>query len=145
MTTQPPPMIVIHDADGARAALAAARALGRRVTLLSPPATSAALGPGVFAESVAAGAEDAAPVEALYDCADQAGLAMAALRRGGLDVVVDLPAETAAKIAELARARGRRAYAPGDLDGRAVLDLNAEFASGRAEARVTRFLEDHPQ
>jgi len=147
-SADPAPAVIVRDAAEARAALAAAAALGRRVALMSPPGVSAALGPGVFAECVAAAGDHAAALdEALFDCGDAAGLAMAALRRGGLDVIVDLPDETRARIADMAVQQGRRAFARDTaLAGRAVLDLAADAgATAATEARVTRFLEALPQ
>lgn len=150
------PLIVVHDATEARAALAAAARQGVAVTLLSPPTTSAALGPGIFAECVdfARPGFEHVLAGALFDCGDAAGLAMAALRRGGLDVLIDSPddplaetlAETQAKIADLAGQLGRRALSRRDpgFAARPVLDLaNSDNTGGDVETRVTAFLQAH--
>ncbi len=121
--------IVVDDTAAARAALQAAALAGRKVMLVSPPATSAAMGPGVFAESIVqakAGLEHAL-AGAVFDCGDAAGLAMAALRLGGIDVLADLPDDTAGKIAELAAAHGRRAWRRG-ADGLMLSTLPGEPA-----------------
>jgi hypothetical protein len=76
--------IVIHSLDHARAALAAAAACGREVTLASAPAAALQAGPGWF-KAVIEEAREAYPqvtVTAILDCSDQPGAAMAALRLG---------------------------------------------------------------
>jgi hypothetical protein len=111
-------LIVARDTASARQALEAALKAGRRVLLASPPETSAAMGPGMFAECIdaaKAGLEQAF-AGAVFDCGDAAGLAMAALRRGGMDVVSDLAGDAQAKIEELARAQGRRAWRRAELE-----------------------------
>jgi hypothetical protein len=120
-------LIVVGDTATARTALESAAAAGRRITLLSPAATSAAMGPGIFAEIVeiaGAGLEHAL-AGAVFDCADAAGLAMAALRRGGMDVLTDLDGDALAKLDELAEAQGRRVLRCDDpaLTIRAAEDL----------------------
>jgi hypothetical protein len=132
--------IIVHDLHQARAALAAAAQLGRRVALQSPAATSAAMGPALFSEICAlAQAEHAqAFAGARYDCGAEAGQALAAIRQGGLDILIDLPAETAAKLRDMAEQAGVRAI---EKSGAPVLDLaNTEDAT----ECVLRFLETHP-
>jgi hypothetical protein len=81
--------VVVHDLDQARLALAAARAVGRPITLLSAPAAASAVGPAWFAtlvRTVRAEFPDI-EVEAILDCDRAAGRAMAALQTGFNGVV----------------------------------------------------------
>ena len=83
-----PREIVIHSFDHARAALAAAAACGKEVTLASAPGAALQAGPGWF-KSVIEQAREAYPevgVTAILDCSDQPGAAMAALRLGLKDL-----------------------------------------------------------
>lgn len=83
-----PREIVIHSFDHARAALAAAAACGKEVTLASAPGAALQAGPGWF-KSVIEQAREAYPevgVTAILDCSDQPGAAMAALRHGLKDL-----------------------------------------------------------
>ena len=76
--------IVIHSLAHARAALAAAAACGKEVTLASAPAAALQAGPGWF-KAVIDQARAAYPhvaVTAILDCSDQPGPALAALRLG---------------------------------------------------------------
>ena len=76
--------IVVHDLAQARIAVAAARAAGRPVTLLSAPAAASAVGPAWFAtlvRTVRAEFPDL-EIEAILDCGRAAGRAMAALQSG---------------------------------------------------------------
>jgi hypothetical protein len=81
--------VVVHDLDQARLALAAAREVGRPITLLSAPAAASAVGPAWFAtlmRTVRAEFPDV-EVEAILDCDRAAGRAMAALQAGFNGVV----------------------------------------------------------
>jgi acyl-CoA reductase-like NAD-dependent aldehyde dehydrogenase len=76
--------VIIHSLADARAALAAAAALGVPVTLASAPGASAYVGPAWFQELVALAAAEVpeADVEAVIDCADRPGDVLLALRLG---------------------------------------------------------------
>ena len=76
--------IVIHSLDHARAALAAAAACGKDVTLASAPGAALQAGPGWFKAVIehASAAYPLVGVTAILDCSDQPGAAMAALRLG---------------------------------------------------------------
>jgi hypothetical protein len=92
--------IVIHALDHARAALAAAAACGKDVTLVSAPGAALQAGPGWF-KSVVEQAREAYPrvaVTAILDCGDQPGAAMAALRLGLKDLRFHGPAEFRGKL-----------------------------------------------
>lgn len=76
--------VVVHDLDQARIALAAARATGQPVTLLSAPAAASAVGPAWFATLVRTARAEFPDVEAsaILDCDRAAGRAMAAVQAG---------------------------------------------------------------
>jgi len=79
-----PPTIVVHGLAHALAALAAAREAGVAVRLASAPGAAAFAGAGWFAALLRAAA-DAVPgaaFEAVLDCGDAPGHALAALRAG---------------------------------------------------------------
>ena len=84
-----PRAITIHDIDQARTALAAARAVGKPVILLSAPAAAGTVGVAFFAALArqARGEFPDVTAFAILDCDRAAGRALAALR-GGFDGVV---------------------------------------------------------
>jgi hypothetical protein len=84
-----PRSITVHDIDQARAALAAARAVGKPVILLSAPAAAGSVGVAFFAALArqARGEFPDVTAFAILDCDKAAGRALAALR-GGFDGVV---------------------------------------------------------
>ncbi len=93
--------IVIHSLDQARAALAAAAACDKEVTLASAPGAGLQAGPGWF-KSVIEQACEAYPqvsVTAILDCGDQPGAAMAALRVGLNNLRFHGPVELREKLA----------------------------------------------
>lgn len=102
--------IVVHYLGHARAALAAAESLGLPVTLMSPYAASGYLGPAFFADIVelARAEHPGVAVEAILDCGDAAGDALAALRHGLKAIRVDLRPDVRAKIADIAEQLGAR-------------------------------------
>jgi hypothetical protein len=104
----PRPAVIIHDVAHARAALAAAAALGVAVTLRSAPGAASSLGPSVFRAMVDAARENAAAadVEAVMDCGRDAGRALSALRHGIERVRVDLPPATVKRLADIAGCYG---------------------------------------
>lgn len=76
--------IVVHSFADARAALVAAAALGRDVTLTSAPGAGAYAGPGWFKALTdeAKRAVPAAQCDIVLDCGDAPGFALAALQFG---------------------------------------------------------------
>jgi hypothetical protein len=118
--------VVVHSLAQARAAVAAAAALGRPVVLLSAPGAAGYAGPGWFAKLVDLAVEShpEAEVASVLDCADKPGLVLAALRQG-------LPA---------VRFTGRRAAAA-KLAAIAA-DHGAELLTGRIRALDLRGQED---
>ena len=115
------PRIVVHSPAHAKAALAGAAALDKSVILLSAPGAGAAAGPRWFLALVAQAARDcpAARYEAVLDCADEPGTALAALRAGCRRVIFSGGAEMAEKLSQIAAATGAAIEAG---EGR-VLDL----------------------
>lgn len=104
------PVVVVHDAAGAAAALALAGPRG--VLLLSAPGAAAGLGPawflGMVARAAAGQALTPGPVEAALDCGDAPGHALAALRAGARLLVLDGACPAHAAVAAAAAERGAR-------------------------------------
>ncbi len=77
-----PGPILVHSLADARAALAAATALGVPVTLASAPGAAGYAGPGWFGEVIAAARAEHpfATLTAVLDCGDAPGHVMAAVR-----------------------------------------------------------------
>ncbi len=113
--------IIVHGLEDARAALAAAAELGVPVTLRSAPGAAAYLGAQIFREIIETARAEYPGVDAVgvLDCGEDAGFALAALRNGVERVRVDLPAETRARVADIARQHG----AALDDDPVSALDL----------------------
>jgi DNA-binding transcriptional LysR family regulator len=113
--------IRIHGVDDARAAAAAARTLGVGVRLVSAPGAASYAGAAWFAEVIAAVRAEypATAIEAVLDCGDAPGHALAALRAGVETIRFTGPRRVRDKIAALARHYGARL---GEIDGE-VLDL----------------------
>ena len=121
------PMIIVYDLEQAVAALAIANLCKRPVMLRSPESTSAAMGPAVFVE-IAKAARASNPKRfagAIFDCGSQAGLAIAAIRNGNCDIIIDTACKTSEKIKRLARAYKINALDKSMLNDTApsVLDL----------------------
>ena len=116
-----PVEVVVHHLEQARAALAAARDLGCEIQLRSAPGAAHYAGVGYLK---ALG--DAAGRELLIDCADDAGLVMAALRTGCRQLTFSGSAELAARLAGIAVQHGatfRHETAPPDA---LMLDPDAD-------------------
>lgn len=101
-----PPAIVVHGRDDAHAAVAAARALGVPLTLVSAPGAGGYAGAGWFLGLVSEAAAQAPElaVSGILDCADDAGHALAALRAGVQTVVFTGAPETADTLDAIAAA-----------------------------------------
>lgn len=102
--------IVIHSLEHARAALAAAAAVGGPVTLLSAPGAAGYAGAAWFLKVVERAAADhpLAEWEAVLDCADHPGHVLSALRQGAAAVRYTGTKATAAKLAAVAEQTGAR-------------------------------------
>ncbi|MEI8393274.1 MAG: hypothetical protein WCF85_00965 [Rhodospirillaceae bacterium] len=107
-------VIIVYGSDDARAALSAAKMIGCSVTLMSPPAAGAYGGGGWFRHLFESALADhsAVPARAVLDCADLAGVVLAALRAGIGDLRFTGRAETAARLAAIAVANGARLHGP---------------------------------
>ncbi len=96
--------IIIHSLDHARAALAASIALGVPVRLRSPSHAAAYLGTTVFREMISAAETDYPSAEfiAVFDCGENPGHALNALRHGIKVVRIRCADEVRARIADIA-------------------------------------------
>jgi hypothetical protein len=103
-----PPAVLVRHLEDAVAAFAVARALRRRVTLLSPAEGALWLGPGwlVAIATEAAKAVPGVKCRTLLDCADRPDLAQAALRQGTDAILFTGTPRVAAKLADIAAAYG---------------------------------------
>ena len=105
-----PPVIVVHGLAHAVAALEAAEAAGKKVTLLSAADAGIAGGPGWWREMIVAAREQvpAAHCASLLDCSGDAGAAQAAIRAGVEAIVFTGRGDVAARLADIAAQRGAR-------------------------------------
>ena len=144
-TPAAPCAVIVHELAQARAALAAASALGVPVTLRSAPGAAAYAGAAWFQEMTAMAVAEFPAVDATValDCGRDPGYALAALRQGLKCVRFDGPAKTAAKIDAIAGQLGAEI----DPDGAPALDLLdlddpiaacREWLGGEAKTRPRR-------
>lgn len=129
------PAVVVHDAAGA--ALALALAGPRGALLLSAPGAAAFLGAPWFLAiaAAAAAAHPGVPHRAVLDCGDAPGHALAALRAGLRELVLDPACPAFAQVAGAAAEIGARLRParPPALD-LAPLDLNRAGARAKLAA-----------
>ena len=106
--THPPPRIIIHSLDHARAALAAAAAAGVPVVLASAAGAGGYAGPLWFKAVVEAalGEHPGMAAAAVLDCANEAGTTLAALRAGIKRVRFTGRADVLARLAAIAAQLG---------------------------------------
>ena len=121
MAERLPPAIIVHSLEQALAAADAAAALNAPLVLRSAAGAGATFGVGWFAALAQIVAERHPLLSAIFvlDCADEAGTAQGALRRGLKRIRFSGPPEVAAKLSAIASAQG----AVLDDDPRPVLDL----------------------
>jgi hypothetical protein len=102
--------LVVHDLDQAKAALAAASGLGIAVVLVTAPGAVRHGGPAYLKALVDRAGEGFPSAEwsALIDCGDRAGDVLAALDAGWRRLAFHGSGEAAARLAEIAEARGAR-------------------------------------
>jgi hypothetical protein len=126
--------VIVHGYDHAIAALEAAAAAGVPACLLSARGAAAYGGPAWFRDLVeqACAAVPAANATSLLDCAGRAGDALAAIRARVPAIAVDLPADTAARIADMAAQAGVRIAV---WDDAGALDLADHADPRRALAK----------
>jgi hypothetical protein len=100
--------VVVHELAHARAAVAAAAALGKAVELWSAPGAAAAAGAGWFDAVIRLAVDGQAGVRvtAVLDCHDRADLVQAALRQGLPHVYYGGSAAVARRLADIAGQRG---------------------------------------
>ena len=124
MPVAPDRPIIIHSLDEAKAAVTVAANLGLPITLRSAPGAAAYLGAQVFRDMIAeaTGPDCAITVTAVFDCGDDPGLALGALRHGLKVIRINAPAETIDRIADIAAQSGARVDF-GDEDSIEALDL----------------------
>jgi hypothetical protein len=128
-----PRAVIIHSLAQARAALAAAERLDRPIILYSAEG-AAAYGGAAWFRAVIAAAQAAHPrarCEAVLDCGDSAGLALAALREGCRAIVIRGAPALRRKLAAIAATTAARLDAgAGDaLDLRHSMDPEAAVAT----------------
>jgi hypothetical protein len=133
MTGDRPPAIIVHSVEQALAAAAAASDLASPLVLRSAPGAGSYLGVGWFMAltELLAARFPALTATIVLDCADEAGTAMGALRRGLKHVRFTGRPDVAAKLAAIAAAQG----AALDDDPRPPLDLLGRVDPG-ADARA---------
>ncbi len=102
--------IIIHSLEDAKAALAIAAELGVPVTLRSAPGAGRYLGASVFRDmvDVAAGSAPPVTVTTIFDCGDDPGLALGALRLGLKVIRTSITGDAKDRIAEIAAQTGAR-------------------------------------
>ncbi len=128
--------VVVHSLRHARAALAAAASYRAAVVLISPPGAAAAMGVGYFRALVDLAARERPRVEfeAVIDCGDGPGYALAALRMGFKRIVLGGHGRARARVADIAaQFEARLVGRP-----RRVLDL---LRADDAEARCRAWLD----
>ena len=100
----------VHGIDDARIACEAARIAGVPIALWSPPSGAAQMGPLWFQQMIALIGEEFpdVPVEAVLDCGDAPGHALAALRQGVPLIALTARPAIRRKIEAIATAGGAR-------------------------------------
>ncbi|MFQ3622605.1 MAG: hypothetical protein SNJ73_03575 [Acetobacteraceae bacterium] len=124
--------VTVHGIGEARAALAAARAAGVGVDLLSAPGAGGFAGAGWWLALTRRARSDVAEVPGtdVLDCDDEAGFAVEALRAGCAAVVFTGPSAQAERLAAIARSLGARLL----RDRPPSLDLGRSSANRRLAA-----------
>ena len=102
--------IIVHGLKDAQAAVAAAADLGVPVTLRSAPGAARTLGAAVFRDMIqeAQRRHPGVAVTAVFDCGDDPGLALGALRHGLKVIRVGVAGEVRERIADIAAQSGAR-------------------------------------
>ncbi len=121
--------IIVHGLKDAKAAVAMASNLGVPVTLRSAPGAALYLGAAVFRDMIqeAQRPHPDVAVTAVFDCGDDPGLALGALRHGLKVIRVGVSGEVLERIADIAAQSGARLEEDkqdsGGAAGEPVLDL----------------------
>jgi hypothetical protein len=125
MTERP---IIVHNLKDAKTAISVASRQDCMVTLRSAPGAAIYLGPQVFnaiIEQAKIGYENT-EVQAIFDCGEDSGIALSALRQGLKAIRIDVPSKTLKKISDIAsqmEARVESARSDKIRDIEPVLDL----------------------
>jgi hypothetical protein len=137
--------IIVHSLDHAVAAAAASAALQLPVTLQGAPGAGTYAGPTWFL-AVVAEAQAAYPgarLDAVIDCADEAGSVLAALRTGCKRVRFSGRADVAARLAEIAAAQGAEIEGGEAVDALDLLGQRDPAAAARAWLAGTDQSQEH--
>ncbi len=128
------PQFVVYALADARAALQAAKELDAAITLVSPAGAGAFGGSAWFCELIAQArnAVSGATFDSVFDCASEAGDALAAIREGVTAIRFDGPDEVRRKVEDIAAKSGSTLA---EIDYARALDLN-ECADPLATCRA---------
>ena len=102
--------IIVHSLEDAKTALGVAAEIGVPLILQSAPGAGRYLGASVFKDMVdeAAGPTPPVAVTCIFDCGDDPGLALGALRLGLKVIRTDVTGETKDRLAQIAARTGAR-------------------------------------
>jgi len=97
------PFLIVHNIGHARDAVAAAKDLGRPVTLISAPGAAASMGADVFNRMIDAVRTEIPDIEivAVIDCGSDPGQAMQALRLGSRNLRLDAHEDVLKKLRDM--------------------------------------------
>ncbi len=111
--------ILVHGLKDAKAAVAVASDLGVPVTLRSAPGAARTLGATVFRDMIqeAQRPHPGVAITAVFDCGDDPGLALGALRHGLKVIRVSVSGEVRERIADIAAQSGARLDEDGQDSG----------------------------
>ncbi|NQU60973.1 MAG: hypothetical protein HQ512_07565 [Rhodospirillales bacterium] len=117
--------IIIHCLDDAKAALAVAGELDVPVTLRSAPGAARYLGAQVFRDMIeeAAGSYPHLRITSVFDCGDDPGLALGAMRHGLKVIKTSVSGEALKSLADIAKQSGARLDEGGPEGQEPALDL----------------------
>ncbi len=115
--------IIVHSLEDAKMALGVAAELDVPLILQSAPGAGRYLGASVFRDMVdeAAGPTPPVAVTCIFDCGDDPGLALGALRLGLKVIRTDVTGEAKDRLAQIAARTGARLD---ESDAAPVLDLS---------------------
>tara|TARA_Y100000739_G_C20488397_1_gene409287 strand:- start:59 stop:487 length:429 start_codon:yes stop_codon:yes gene_type:complete len=102
MTDRP---IIVHSLEDAKTAISIASSQNLNVILRSAPGAGGYLGPQVFYEIIeqAKIGYEGTKVQAVFDCGNDTGIALNALRHGIKVIRIDVPTKTLKKISDIAK------------------------------------------
>ena len=97
--------IIVHNLEEAKIAISVASSLDCMVVLRSSPEAAAYLGPQVFHEIIkqAKIGYEETKVHAVFDCGNDSGTALCALRYGIKAIRINVPIKTLKKISDIAK------------------------------------------